>query len=98
MNTFEQLITTLATFILTDNNWDEKCHALKVLLENTQIDGYVRHRRETACLIETLYIWENATNPDNNPQVLLSSTDSTVWDVKVILDNQVITVIGLRPL
>lgn len=97
MNAFEQLITTLATFSLTDNNWDEKCHALKVLLENTQINDYVRHRKDTACLIETLYIWENA-NPDNDLQVLINSMDSVTWNVKVILNNQIVKVIGLRPL
>lgn len=97
MNTFEQLITTLATFSLVSNNWDEKCHALKVLLENTQMNGYVRHRENTDCLVDTLYIWENA-DPDNDLQVLIKSRDSVTWNIKIILGNQVITVIGLRPL
>lgn len=97
MNTFEQLITTLATFSLVSNNWDEKCHALKVLLENTQMDGYVRHREDTENLLDTLYVWEN-TDPDNDLRVLLKSRNSAVWDVIVMLNNQTVRVIGLRSL
>lgn len=97
MNTFEQLIAALAAFSINNNNWHEKCQALKILLENTNMNGYVRHRKDTDCLIETLYIWENA-DPDNDLEVLINSMDSVTWNVKIILNNQIVKVIGLRPL
>lgn len=97
MNSFEQLVTALAAFSITENNLHEKCNALKVLLENTNIDGYVRRREDTENLLDTLYIWEN-TDPDNDLRVLLKSRNSAVWDVIVMLNNQTVRVIGLRPL